>query len=210
LSCAGSHTSCEKATNVHFPIDKEIDDRLRSKYRWSEKKYGPRKILKKFLVIIGYHLFGVKYKFPYLPAPINFGYDRFGRDVASGLLLYLQLLQGRGLAIRSLVVLGSRAKGTWHPESDVDVLVILQQRSEKRRRFFSDHPLYASIEPTVCYDTEFMQWINECRLVALDAMYYGVIAFDDGFWAEAVKVFGHVERERNLPRDELLRRLAPI
>ena len=114
------------ATQLHSWIDWQIRERLRSKYRWSQSKWGPRKVFRRYLKLIGYHLFGSEY--PALnPAklPVYLGVDEFGRDVATGIQLYSDIVRKRGVDIRTLIVLGSRAKGTWNAKSDVDLLIML-------------------------------------------------------------------------------------
>lgn len=53
-----------------------------------------------------------------------FGYDEFGRDVNDGMQKNERLLMDRNPKINSLVVMESRAKGSWTANSDVDVLVV--------------------------------------------------------------------------------------
>ena len=191
-------------------IDLQIKRRLRSKYRWNSRKSGPLKIFMNLLKIMGYHLFGFRYRFARTPNTGELGVDEFGRDIGLGLRAYLKLLQDRGFKIRSLIVLGSRAKGTWTPKSDVDVLIILGSRPANRRRTLVDHPLYLGIQPATCLDTEFITWLNELRIAALDAMYYGIVAFDDGYWSEAKGVFSEIEKTYGLRRDLLLKWLSPL
>ena len=173
---------------MRYWIDFQIAERLKSKHRWGKDKWGPAKSLRRLLKIAGYCLFGVRHEFPKISGTINIGSDEFGRDVGAGLRLYMNILKHRGLEVRCIVVLGSRAKGSWTPKSDVDLLIIVGQRSRKKKSFW-DHPLYLGIEPAICSDKEFLRWLRECRIIALDAMYYGVLAFDDGFWFEAGEIF---------------------
>jgi len=92
----------------------------------------------------------------------------------------------------------------------VDVLIVLSRGSKKERGIYSDHPLYMGVEYTLCWDEELICWLGECRTIALDAMYYGMVAFDDGFWMEAREVFRELEKKYGFARNQLLKKLAPL
>jgi hypothetical protein len=178
-----------------------------TKQKWSlTKSYflGPLRHFKKRL---GYSFFGSRYKFSSESHPL--GVDEFGRDVKLGLQHYLKLLNTRDVEVRSLVVHGSRTKGAWSPKSDIDVLVITND-TPPSKKLLSDNPLYLGVEAVSCSAKDFMHWIRECRLVVLDAMYFGQVIFDDGFWVEARMAFLQIEKEYNISRDDLLKKLATI
>ena len=150
-----------------------------------------------------------------------FGKDDFGRDVEDGLRLYLHLLKLRGVRIHTVIVLGSRVKGTWKPQSDVDITIIaddlprdgknfLSQRIFywRKRFLLSDRPLYMGIEPSGCSSKEeFLKRLRRFDIQALDAVFYGHIIYDDGFWTTVMKEFEEMNRQyglEQLPLKKLL------
>jgi len=152
----------------------------------------------------------------------SFGCDDRGRDVESGIYKYAELLKRRNLKIHTILVLGSRTKGTWIPESDVDVTIISSSLPKKGRnliskrlydlkvRFlFSDRPLYLGIEPSVCLTKEeFLKNLDQVDIQALDAIFYGRIIYDDGFWQMVKERYKELERKYRLdgiPLKEKLR-----
>lgn len=159
-----------------------------------------------------YFLFGIHAENIRKGSPTSaLGTDEFGRDVESGLLKYVNLLKKRGILVHTVLVLGSRAKGHWKPESDVDVTVIATNLPCERnllrlRRWFvlSDRPIYMGIEPSgCCTKEEFLLKLKNFDLQALDAMYYGKIIYDDGFWSEAKRIFEKIEEKYNLQETNL-------
>ncbi len=196
--------------NGRTSLDDQIDHQVRMKN--SKKKLilakshflGPLRHVKRHL---GYSFFGSHYEFSSESHPL--GVDEFGRDVKLGLQRYLNLLKTRKVKIRSLVVHGSRTKGSWSPKSDIDVIVITND-APPSKKLLSDHPLYLGVEAVSCSAIDFIHWIRECRLVALDAMYYGQVIFDDGFWIEARMALLQLEKEHNISPSDLLKKLAAI
>jgi predicted nucleotidyltransferase len=143
------------------------------------------------------------------------GVDEYGRDVVFCLKEYAHLLIRKGVKLHTLIVLGSRAKGRGTPESDIDVMVIasnlpgvktpeftnLPQKimNLKQRLLLSDFPLCIGVQPSACCSREeFLSWLKSFRVVALDAIYYGKVIYDDGFWEKALQLFKKLEKEYRL------------
>jgi hypothetical protein len=154
----------------------------------------------------------------------SFGRDELGRDVEKGLYKYVELLKERDLTIHTILVLGSRAKGTWDTESDVDVTIISDCCPRKANNFvtrrmrnlivgfsFSDIPLCLGIEPSGCYTkAQFLKSLKQFDVQALDAVLYGRVIYDDGFWATAKKEYKEMEKRFRLdmiPVKKILRAL---
>jgi predicted nucleotidyltransferase len=152
----------------------------------------------------------------------SFGYDEFGRDVEDGLRQYIRLLKSRKLQIDTVIVLGSRAKGSWTPTSDVDVTIIAgnlpkEGKNLLTRRLFglrrnlilSDRPIYLGIEPSgCCSKTEFLEQLEQFDLQALDAVLYGWVIHDNGFWQTVKEKYNEMEKKYKLneiPLKESLR-----
>lgn len=155
------------------------------------------------------------------------GVDESGRDVRNGVVYYVEILKKRGVKVHTVLVLGSRAKGRSKPDSDVDVLIVasdlpgrtipifpsLAQKILGIRRWFllSDWPICMGIEPSgCCSKEEFLQRLEDFELEALDAMYYGKIVCDDGFWLEANKKFKEIEEKYEFDKKQLKRMLLPL
>lgn len=165
-----------------------------------------------------------KYEVKQYTQASGFGYDESGRDIEDGLHEYVRLLRGRRVNVHTLVVLGSRAKGKWTPQSDTDVLIIaddlpkegsspLTKRlfSFKRGLLLSDRPLFLGIEPSgCCSGEEFLARLRSFDLQALDAMLFGRIVYDDGFWETAKASYDEMERKYELDRSALRNMVAPV
>jgi hypothetical protein len=153
-----------------------------------------------------------------------FGRDELGRDVEDGLRSYIQLLKQRRIQLHTVIVLGSRAKGTWKPQSDIDVTIIADNLPNEGKNILtkrilgmhksfilSDRPLYMGIEPSgCCSGEEFLKRLKQFDIQTLDAIFYGKVIYDDGFWATVAKEFEDVVKRyklEQLPLKNLLNRV---
>jgi predicted nucleotidyltransferase len=159
----------------------------------------------------------VKYPENRLFVQFDLGVDQFGRKVNKFIVHYVELLKRRGLNVSTVVALGSRAKGRGKPDSDVDLLVIstdLEKKgllsSVKRHFLLSDMPICIGIEPSGCTKSEFLRRLANFDITALDAMYYGKIVYDDGFWSEVEKAFAKMKKECDFDQLHLMEGLLPI
>jgi predicted nucleotidyltransferase len=156
-------------------------------------------------------------KVPRYRTASRFGCDKHGRDVESGLDEYAKLLRTRDSKLHTVLVLGSRVKGAWMPRSDVDVTIISDSLSSKslsaisKRLYdlkiqiqYSDRPLNIGIVASSYYSrSEFIRAIERFDFQALDALFYGKIIYDDGFWQIAMKRYKELERKYGFNRDRL-------
>jgi len=154
----------------------------------------------------------------------NLGVDEFGRDIAKGMPKYVDILKKRGFKVHTVLVLGSRVKGHWKPESDIDVTVIAEglpkdvnisviRRLLGLARWFmlSDVPLFMGVEPSGCCSREeFLQKLENFDVHALDAVYYGKVIYDDGFWQQVQKKFREMEEKYDLRNTPLKQKLFVI
>lgn len=186
-------------------IKKQLQERIQMKYGWRKKvKSTLLKIYRTFF----YQLFArSKWSTRAKIENLDLGIDQFGRSVAEGMLTYVELLKSRGFQVHTVVVLGSRAKGRWTPDSDVDVTVIAGNILGKEgflgiRNWYllSDKPLFMGIESCCCSKEKFLRLLNDFDLMSLDSMYYGKVICDDGSWIELKKKFEEMEREYNLKK----------
>ena len=152
------------------------------------------------------------------------GCDKHRKDIESGLREYVRLLRTRDSRLHTILVLGSRAKGTWLPASDVDVTVISDSLSRKsldpisQRLYdlqvhfrYSDRPLNLGIVVSCYYSkSEFIRSIEQFDFQALDALLYGRVVYDDGFWQVAIDRYNELERRCGLDRNRLKRILIDV
>lgn len=150
----------------------------------------------------------------------HFGCDLYGRDVEDGLLKYIRVLMSRNVNVHTVIVLGSRAKGRWTPESDVDVTIIASNLPPEgkniiSKRFFdmvkrvilSDRPLYLGVEPSgCCSKDEFLRRLKNFDTQVLDAIYYGKVIYDDGFWKTVKDEYDRIKMVYELD-DSLMKKL---
>jgi predicted nucleotidyltransferase len=200
-------------------VEKEVTKKL------AEKK-SCRKKLKTTLVQVSRAIFYKLFNNPEIKIKkyqhdSKFGCDIFGRDVEDGLQKYVELLKSRKLQIRTIIILGSRAKGSWKPNSDIDVTIIAANLPKggtnlltrrlfgwKRNLVLSDRPLYLGIEPSgCCSQKEFIERLKKFDVQALDAVFYGQVIYDNGFWPQVLESYEELEKAYKLPRDKLLRLL---
>jgi hypothetical protein len=103
------------------------------------------------------------------------------------------------------------------PISDVDVTIISDSLSSKnlsaisRRLYdlkvqiqYSDRPLNIGIVASSYYSrSEFIRSIERFDFQALDALFYGKVIYDDGFWQVAMERYKELERKYGFNRDRL-------
>lgn len=144
---------------------------------------------------------------------LDLGKDNFGRDVAENLSVYAGLLTSRGVRLHTVLVLGSRAKGRWKPDSDVDLVVIADDLPRKHyERWFAvrDAPINMGANIFTCTPDQFLQYLEEFRILALDAVLYGRITYDDGLWSGILAHFTELESKYELKRHELMEILRVV
>jgi len=203
-------------------FEKRLKSRLQARIRWKKWKKGPVAFVKKMIMRICYSLFGTdKFIIPVNGPNLDLGVDDFGRDVTTGLLTYIKLLERRGLHVHTLVVVGSRAKGRYHRKSDTDMILILHKVPSGLRRYslLSDIPYFLGISgipmlldefPETFTTKGFLQSLEELDLTALDAICYGKVLYDAGFWLEAKKKFIKIEEKYKLNNSKLKKTLSFI
>ncbi|MHA1225644.1 MAG: nucleotidyltransferase domain-containing protein [Candidatus Hodarchaeales archaeon] len=202
----------EVQKKILFGIEKQIIKKI-------NMKRGIRKKVKRFLERIQrkllYKMVSIS-KVKQYNGNSSLGSDEFGRDVESGVLQYVELLKKRNLKIHTIIVLGSRVKGRGRSDSDVDLTIISSSSPKKGnnfisqriydfkiRKLYSDRPLYIGIEPSICLTKkEFLLRLEAFDVDALDAIYYGKIVYDDGFWELVKEKYQKIRKEYKI--NELL------
>ncbi len=207
-------------------IKEQIEQRIRQKYNWKRKIAFSIMLLKKRLSRIFLLTNPCGKCFISKPNTGELGTDELGRDIALYLKKYASLLRKRRVKLHTLIVLGSRAKGRGKPESDVDIMIIasdlpgrstpeftnaVQKILNIRRNFLlTDAPLFIGVEPTACSREEFLQWLKEFKVVALDAIYYGKVIYDDGFWKMVLQYFRKIEKKYGLNKTKIKEMLSVL
>ena len=212
----------DKIQEVRWRVERQIERKM-------AMKKGYRK---KFKVILERMLRKVLFKmFSYSDIEIEqyrgnsrFGCDELGRDVEDGMRQYVELLKGRKLQFHTVLVLGSRVKGVWTPQSDVDVTIIASNLPKEGRNFLterlfglrrriilSDRRLYLGIEPShCCSKAEFLERLEKFDIQALDAVLYGRVVYDDGFWRTVKMKYREMEKKYGLKQIPLKKMLLPV
>ena len=134
----------------------------------------------------------------------DFGKSELGIDIARALRKYADILLSSSLKVRSIVVLGSRARGDWKPWSDTDIVIVAENFPEeygKRLAALHREKTWGiAMEARAYTPNEFIDAIIGLDLTALDAVYEGKRIFDDGFWEKAKETFRITKKAYKLKR----------
>lgn len=192
---------------------------------WIPEKYGwkrnPHRALMRMYKFVGYIIFGKRQWNSDKPS-MELGIDEFRRSVLEGMRIYVDILKRRGIKLNAVLVQGSRAKGKWKPTSDIDVTIIADNLPKKKHYpwplnklfglkrwlLLSDIPLCMGVEATfTCSKNHFSQMLENFDIHALDAMYYGKLIYDDGFWKETRNRFEKINMKYELDKTDLKKML---
>lgn len=191
-------------------VERQVAKKMAMKRGYRKKS---KQILERQLRRILYRVFSPKNAVALCPQGSSvFGYDEFGRNVEQGLQQYVALLKSRGIGVHTVIVQGSRAKSSWKPESDVDVTIVADNlpregsdflsfrlRDLRRRILLSDRPLFLGIEPSGCCSREeYLKRLERFDLQVLDAILYGRVVFDDGFWSQVKSKYEELVKKNRL------------
>jgi predicted nucleotidyltransferase len=208
---------CDELENryVRGRIMMKLLKKVALKQEWQTlKKNLPLTTYRQLRKKLAYALFGVRnFNIRERTFPYDFGVDEFGRNVADGLAFYIQLLEARGLDLSTVVALGSRAKRQFRPQSDVDVIVIARNLPESKRqiqRIISDTPMFMGLEPDGFTPEEFLERLEDFDMQVLDAVYYGKVIYDNGFWLEVRRRFDQLDAKYGLKGMNLERGLQVL
>jgi len=124
-----------------------------------------------------------------------------GVDVFEALCRYVRFLLSRGVQLKCLVAIGSRARGEWRPWSDTDVVIVVEQ--DEKRLPFNEDALAVCLEPRVFRPEELLRALRELRLTALEAGDHGIPIYDDGFWPRFKAEFDRIKRLYGLERGDV-------
>jgi thymidylate kinase len=200
-------------------IEEQLRNRLQARARWKKWKKGPVAMLRRFLNEVLRHLMGTRRAPNAESIHMADDGDSSGGDLGYDLQSYIKLLRSRGLELHSVVILGSRAKNRWNSKSDIDTLVIasglpigITRRMSlyTRAHVLSDMPLFLGVQAYGCTREEFLERLSDLDLPCLDAVCWGKIVFDDGFWSEVNDRFKVIEEEYGIQQAVLKRKLFSV
>ena len=125
------------------------------------------------------------------------GVDEEGVDVR----IYVKEFKEKLLAqskdlVHSIVVFGSRVRGNWKPWSDIDVMIVLRNIPPERK--LEVVPYAPLVQPWIYTEKEFYECLKKFDIAILDALEYGLVIYDDGFWKKAKKYFEQFKKEWEL------------
>ena len=133
---------------------------------------------------------------------LDLGVTPEGERVSELLLAYVrELTSDARLGVRTVVVMGSRARGTWKPWSDTDLLVIAQVPA--RELPYTREAARINVELRAYRPDEFLKALWRLDVTALEAVHHGIVLHDDSFWPEALREFERVRAFYGLVREEL-------
>jgi glycosyltransferase involved in cell wall biosynthesis/predicted nucleotidyltransferase len=217
LVAARLASMCDELENryVRGRIMMKLLKKVALKQEWQTlKKNLPLTTYRQLRKKLAYALFGVRnFNIRERTFPYDFGVDEFGRNVSDGLAFYIQLLEARGLDLSTVVALGSRAKRQFRPQSDVDVIVIARNLPESKRqvqRIISDTPVFMGLEPDGFTPEEFLEHLEDFDMQVLDAVYYGKVIYDNGFWLEVRRRFDQLDAKYGIKGMNLERGLQVL
>ncbi len=117
-----------------------------------------------------------------------------GRPAMKIIKQFLEDIKGRGVNVKVVVLISSRARGDWKPWSDIDLLVVID-RDENRRKI----PVgLIDVKPYTV--KELLEGIRKCEVEVIEAFEYGKVILDDGTWAYMRSEYEKVKRKYGIER----------
>ena len=120
---------------------------------------------------------------------VDLGKTETGEDVYSKLMEWVRNLRKRGIKILLLAVIGSRAKGTWKPWSDIDILLIAENLPPKSiKRYLLLLPEDLDIDLRAYTPEEAKEALEKPDREFLDLIHYGKVIIGE-------KLYKKIEKE---------------
>jgi hypothetical protein len=195
-------------------IESQLQNRLQARALWKKWKKGPITFFRNFLGKIVHEFYEKN-----TVSKVGEGVVNPNIDLDRALQSYVKLLKRRGLKVHTVVVVGSRAKNRWHSKSDIDTTVIASglpnafaQRFSfsARSRVLSDSPLFLGVQGLGFTPDEFVGGLKNLSLLCLDAVYWGKVVFDDGFWKKAIYSIKEIEKDYGIRESIIKKKLLAI
>jgi predicted nucleotidyltransferase len=117
-----------------------------------------------------------------------------GRPAIEYLANYIEQLS-KITNIRAVVVIGSRASGTWKLSSDIDTIVVVDKAAS-----YTELPPLGVVDPRIYTVKELFDAINAAEYELIEAFEEGKVVYDDGVWKEMLKTYEEVKERLKIRR----------
>ncbi|MGY0287410.1 MAG: nucleotidyltransferase domain-containing protein [Candidatus Methanodesulfokora washburnensis] len=117
-----------------------------------------------------------------------------GRPAIEYLANYIEQLS-KLTNVRAVVVIGSRASGTWKLSSDIDAIVVVDNAVS-----YTELPPPGVVDPRIYTVKELFEAINAAEYELIEAFEEGKIVYDDGIWKEMLKTYEEVKERLKIRR----------
>jgi predicted nucleotidyltransferase len=106
-----------------------------------------------------------------------------GKFAIEYLANYIEQLS-KHVNVKAVVVIGSRAKGTWKLSSDIDTIIVVDKAIS-----YTKLPIFGIVDPRIYTVNEIFKAINAAEYEIIEAFEEGKIVYDDGIWKKALKIY---------------------
>ncbi|RSN75394.1 nucleotidyltransferase domain-containing protein [Candidatus Methanodesulfokora washburnensis] len=117
-----------------------------------------------------------------------------GRPAIEHLANYIEQLS-KLTNVRAVVVIGSRASGTWKLSSDIDAIVVVDKAVS-----YTELPPPGVVDPRIYTVKELFEAINAAEYELIEAFEEGKVVYDDGIWKEMLKTYEEVKERLKIRR----------
>jgi predicted nucleotidyltransferase len=117
-----------------------------------------------------------------------------GRPAIEYLANYIEQLS-KITNVRAVVVIGSRASGTWKLSSDIDTIVVIDKAVS-----YTELPPLGVVDPRIYTVKELFDAINAAEYELIEAFEEGKVVYDDGIWKEMLKTYEEVKERLKIRR----------
>lgn len=108
---------------------------------------------------------------------------------------YVRRLRKRGVKVRAVVVIGSRARGDWRPGSDIDLVVVVDDERDLPKAFWTGVEM-GDVEVRPYCASELVSRLRSFDFTLIEALECGVVITDDGIWERLRSVYDREVRRR--------------
>jgi predicted nucleotidyltransferase len=117
-----------------------------------------------------------------------------GRSAIEYLANYMEQLS-KLTNVRAVVVIGSRASGTWKLSSDIDIIVVVDKAVS-----YTELPPLGVVDPRIYTVKELFDAINAAEYELIEAFEEGKVVYDDGIWKGMLKTYEEVKERLKIRR----------
>jgi predicted nucleotidyltransferase len=125
---------------------------------------------------------------------IDIGRTWDGRPAIEHLANYTERLS-KLTKVRAVVVIGSRAHGTWKPSSDIDAIIVVDEAIP-----YAELPPPGAVDPRIYTAKELLEAIEAAEYELIEAFEEGRVAYDEGVWKEMLKAYEEVKEKLKINR----------